>query len=121
MKKTTAWVLAALCFCAVVSIAQVEAPEPDNVVGDTEMREAVTLAVNHVRAVLFDSSKTGPREYRVIEAKNLLQKGLSVWFITFKPTTLIPKDPSKDFIGAGGELFVTVDLTTKKCTMTHGE
>ena len=121
MKKRIAWFLALFCLCGLSSIAQVEAPKPDNVIGDTEMRDAVTLAVAHVKAYLLLSKRTGPSEYRVIAAQNLLPKGLAVWLVTFKPTTLIPKDPDKVAIGAGGEFFVTVELTTKKCTMTHGE
>ena len=120
MKKLASFVAAA-CLFTVASIAQVEAPKTDNVVGDADMREAVTLAVTHFKGSLLPSKRSGPSEYRAIAAQNLLAKGLTVWLITFKPTTLIPKDPSKVAIGAGGEICVTVDLETKKCTSTSGE
>lgn len=93
----------------------------DNVVGGENITKAVTLACGHVKAYLLLVKRTGTSPYRVIAAQNLLQKGDPIWLVTFKPADLIPKDPAREAIGAGGEIFVTVDLASKQCTMKHGE
>ena len=121
MKRYHCALLAVACLCSTLSLAQEIKPKQDEVVGEDSMKEAVTLAVGHVKAYLLRVKRTGTSPYRVIAAQNLIQKGEAMWLVTFKPADLIPKDPTKEEIGAGGELFITVNLKDKQCTMTHGE
>ncbi|MCA2218930.1 hypothetical protein [Jidongwangia harbinensis] len=59
-----------------------------------------------------------PEDYRLIQAE--LQLGSQVWRLTFKRARLLP-DSAEDPIGAGGELFFTVDLAGRSATYTGGE
>ena len=87
-------------------------------VGDKELSEAVTLAAAFFQGYL-SRSKPSPVKYRIIAAQNLLDKGDSIWRVTIKPTTLIPADPTGKKFRVSGERFVTVNLTTKQCSMEH--
>lgn len=122
MKRYQCALLAVACLCSTLSLAQEIKPRQENeVVGEDSMKEAVTLAVGHVKAYLLRVRRTGTSPYRLIAAQNLIHKGDAIWLVTFKPADLVPKDPTQEAIGAGGELFVTVNLNDKQCTMTHGE
>jgi len=121
MKRYSCVLLAIVCLCSAMTLAQDPKPKQDNVVGEENITNAVALACGHVKAYLLRVRRTGTSPYRVIAAHNLIQKGHTMWLVTFKPADLMPKDPTREAIGAGGELFVTVDLMNKQCTMTHGE
>jgi len=60
------------------------------------------------------------RDYRLIGAQMLLDRA-QVWRVTFKPESLLPHDPETGIIGAGGELFVNVDLAAATATVGYGE
>lgn len=54
------------------------------------------------------------KRYKLIKAENLYINnskyiGPNKWYVVFKAKHLIPKD-EKDLLGAGGEIFVEVDL-----------
>jgi len=83
----------------------------------TTIEEAVGLAVS----ALQDQSHYPASQYTLTSAQQIIFKGKYIWRITFKPTELLPKDPSKGPIGKGGEIFVNVDLSTKKTEITYGE
>lgn len=121
MKKYSRGLVLIACLCSLQAFALEVKPKPDDVIGQAEMSKSTKLATDHVREHLRGEKNTGRTAYRMIAAQNLLQKGTAVWLVTFKPTNLIPKDPGEQPIGLGGEIFVTVDLTTKKCVITYGE
>ena len=59
-----------------------------------------------------------PEDYRLIQAES--QLGTPVWRLTFKRARLLPASPEEP-IGAGGELFFTVDLDRRSAAFTGGE
>jgi hypothetical protein len=83
----------------------------------TSLRDAVDIAVS----ALHGQSHYPANDYILTSAQQIIVDGKYVWRITFKPVSLLPKDPSKGLIGAGGEIFVKVDLSTKKTEFTYGE
>ena len=121
MKKYSILVIVILSLCSSFSFSQNEKPPLDTILGENEMREATKIAVHHVREKLSEIKRAKREDYRVVGTRNLLQKGNDIWMVTFKPTGLIPKNPEKEMIGLGGEIFITVDLKTKKCVMTYGQ
>jgi hypothetical protein len=83
----------------------------------TGLWEAVAIAVS----ALHDQSRYPANDYILTSAQQIIVDGKYVWLITFKPTSFLPKDPSKGPITLGGEIFVKVDLSTKKTEFTYGE
>jgi len=83
----------------------------------TGLEEAVAIAVS----ALHDLYPSTDKDYILTSAQQIIVKGKYIWRITFKPTELWPKDPSKGQIGMGGEVFVNVDLSTKKTEIRYGE
>ncbi len=59
--------------------------------------------------------------HRMRSARQMLINGQFIWQVTFKPTNLLTEDPSTEVIGAGGEIFVNVDLKTEKTDLRYGE
>lgn len=88
------------------------APGPDG----SELAKAVAVATAKLRATVEPSS-----DYKLIRAELTWAKGKYVWLVTYKPIKLLPDDPSKGLIGAGGEVFITVDLKTGKTEVRYGE
>lgn len=73
----------------------------------------------------MSKSKIDPRLYRLVKAELTIgQQGpaaQSVWMLTFKPAALIPQT-SEQVMGAGGELFLQVDLATEEVVLRgYGE
>lgn len=81
-----------------------------------DLNEAVSMAVAKLAEV-----RESPGEYKLVSAQQVVVKGNYVWRITFKPVRLLPDDPSSQIIGAGGEVFVNVDLKTEEAVVTYGE
>ena len=69
----------------------------------------------------FHSLEIDHGEYRLVKVENRYLKAADLWTVTFKLKALIPDDPTIDLVGAGGEIFVNVDLSTDTCTVTYGE
>lgn len=82
-----------------------------------ELRDAVGIAVDAVN----EQSRYPADHYTLVSARQMVIKGKYVWRVTFKPARLLPKDPSGEMIGAGGEIFVNVDLETRKPELRYGE
>ena len=81
-----------------------------------EVSKAIKLALN-----VMVGSENNPDEYKIIKVENLLAKGPSVWLVTFKIKRIIPKKKG-GIIGAGGEIFITVDLDTNSAKISgYGE
>jgi hypothetical protein len=59
--------------------------------------------------------------YILTSVKQIIIKNKYIWRVTFKPRELLPVDPSKGGLGLGGEVFVNVDLSTKKTEISYGE
>lgn len=97
-------------------VAPIE-PSPTSRVNIADLQDSVAIAVSS----LHDQASYQSNEYVLTSAQQIVVKGKYVWRITFKPANLLPKDPSKGLIGAGGETFVYVDLNTKKTEITYGE
>jgi len=86
-----------------------------------ECEEAISLA-----EAMLPTIDIKPEDYKLIEAKNLrdaagVYRGPQFWHLTFKARYLIPSTP-KGMLGAGGEIFVAVDLTERRAWVTgYGE
>ncbi len=86
-----------------------------------DLVEAIRLAEG-----AFDRAKADPSEYRLVQAQCLVSgtedcASSRCWRLTFKLARLIPIDAT-DRLGAGGELFFTVDLDEERATFTgYGE
>lgn len=86
-----------------------------------ECEEAVALA----EAMLPTIGKM-PQDYKLVAAGNLRShagayRGPHFWHLTFKLRKLIPSS-SEGILGAGGEIFVEVDLAEKRAWVTgYGE
>lgn len=78
--------------------------------------KAIAVAVEKVATTL-----ERPHDYRVIRVQQAVVRGRYIWSVTFKPTRLLPADPSTDEIGAGGEIFVNVDVQTDSSQVLRGE
>lgn len=71
--------------------------------------QAIALAMKVLEPL---APQDGP--FKLIGVTNLVKgsrppSGPMVWELTFKPTRLLPDDPSKE-VGAGGEWFARIDL-----------
>lgn len=85
-----------------------------------ELEQAVALAE---RAVV--AGGTAIDQLKLTSAVNMMAgrdyRGPAYWRITFKRRDLIPRDAASE-LGAGGEIFVDVDLGTSVAKITgHGE
>ena len=71
------------------------------------------------------STLNDPNNYKLIRVENLYLPmrgylGPHLWHLTFKSRELIPKD--KEPVGAGGEVFIQVDMNTRKAKLLgYGE
>jgi hypothetical protein len=88
---------------------------------EKECLEAIGLAKD-----LLATLKLKPSDYKLIVMKNLVvrgneYKGPQYWDITFKSRSVIP-DKADECVGAGGEIFIDVDLSARKATLRgYGE
>ena len=102
---------------------KIEAPESETtkLTGKEELEKAVQFATYQLNAYLILANRLNPeKEYRLLSAQNLVQKGEAVWWITFKAGSLLPSKENP-IIGVGGEIFVSVDLKSQECKITFGE
>ena len=83
---------------------------------DSELAKAVAQAASKLRTTVENCS-----EYKLINAKMICVKGKYVWLVTYKPAKLLPEDPSTAIIGAGGEVFLSVDLKSGQTEVRYGE
>jgi len=81
----------------------------------TELLQAIKIAEE---AIVKKNIKLS--EHKIIKAENVLKKSPKFWFITFKKKSLIPAAENQ-IIGAGGEIFVAVDLSKNTVKITYGE
>jgi len=88
---------------------------------DSDYQKAIQLADD-----LFPELKLKRSDYKLIGIQNMVIKGQQyegphIWRITYKLSSLIPKD-EMGMIGAGGEVFIKVDIKNNKATVTgYGE
>jgi hypothetical protein len=95
---------------------------------DSDMKDAVAIAVSALHnqppgsaGESYILSSAPKDDYILTSAQQIIFRGKYIWRVTFKPRQLLPKDPSKGIIGAGGEIFVNVDLSTKTTEIGGGE
>lgn len=74
---------------------------------------------------LLTTRNMNPTQYKLVLAENVIKgpayTGPHTWRLTFKLKRLIP-ETSEVEVGAGGELFVEVDLSTQKAKLLgYGE
>jgi hypothetical protein len=81
-----------------------------------DFTKAVSLSIGKLQ-----STAKSPSDYKLTKVEMLLNKGKWVWRATYKPTSLLPQDPSRQHIGAGGEIFINIDLNTEQAEVTYGE
>src|SRR5262249_18731443 len=84
--------------------------EPIPQLDTSDCLEAIAVGVQVLAAHM-----PGDGPFKLIGVMNLLKgfgppSGPSVWELTFKPARLLPQSPAAE-VGAGGELFVRIDLT----------
>jgi len=82
----------------------------------SDLNKAVSIAL----AESIDARKS-QGELKLVGAEQIVVKGKYIWRITLKPISLLPDDPSTQLIGAGGEIFVNVDLKTGEAIIGYGE
>lgn len=86
-----------------------------------ELLDAIKLAQD-----TFEVPDASLDEYRLVEAKRMFVdtkhcSGARCWRLTFKLARLLPTEAG-GILGAGGELFFTVDLDAGEATFTgYGE
>lgn len=83
-----------------------------NIDPSSDCQEAVSLGIALLTSMNIDLS-----QYKLVSAENAIKgpahAGPYIWRLTFKLKRLIP-ETSNEEVGAGGELFVETDLSTKK-------
>jgi hypothetical protein len=84
---------------------------------EKQLQDAVEIAVS----ALYQQSSSPGTDYTLTAVQQIIVNGQYIWLITFKPTKFLPEDPSKGPITMGGEVFVNVDLSTKKTEIRYGE
>ena len=90
----------------------------------TPRRQTISADLDRAVAVAISAAQETKHplgDYRLTSAEQILHQGKSIWRITFKPSRLLPADPSKELIGAGGEIFVNVDLEKQAAEVRYGE
>ncbi|MBM4026356.1 MAG: hypothetical protein FJ280_13280 [Planctomycetes bacterium] len=82
---------------------------------DIEM--AISIAVPTVAERL-----RSPADAHILTGvQQFVRDGKYVWRVTFKPARLLSKEPSREPLGLGGEVFVDVDLNTGTTEIRYGE
>ncbi len=84
---------------------------------DAALRKAVSIA----KSAAVEQSFQPANDLVVLSAQQMFFDGKFVWRVTFKSASLLSKDPSKSPIAKGGEIFVNVDMSTKKSVVRYGE
>lgn len=92
----------------------------ENTDPDGDCQSAIFLGVSFLKTNDID-----PAQYRLILAENLIKgptyAGPFIWRLIFKLRNLISEETGSE-VGAGGELFLGIDLTTKEVRLLgHGE
>ena len=82
----------------------------------SELYKAVSIAITKTADV-----RESRGEFKLVSAQQIIVNGKYIWRITLKPVSLLPDDPSTQEIGAGGEIFVNVDLKTEEAIVIYGE
>lgn len=84
------------------------------------LREAIDIAIP---ALYEDTNlqKIDYKLYTLTAVQQIIIKNKYIWRVTFKPKELLPDDPTKSPLGLGGEVFINVDLSTKKTEIMYGE
>jgi hypothetical protein len=83
----------------------------------SDLTQAIELAES-----AFSGAQADPRQYSLVKAERLTGgdkncRGSRCWQLTFKLNRLIPSQlPAR--VGAGGELFFTVDLDAGRALLT---
>ena len=88
---------------------------PEMNVDSAGLQEAIAIA----KSALCEKTLNRGNDYTLIAAQQFVVKGRYIWRVTFKSG--LPKDPSKELMPAGGEIFVNIDPLTKKAEIWHGD
>jgi hypothetical protein len=122
---------ASLAALALLACAPTTRPATETGAKMTAQPSSSTTADDLVAAIAiaersFDQASASVGDYRLVQAQRLLAgdehcSGTRCWRLTFKATRLIPTSLPA-LIGAGGELFFTVDVDRGAAKFTgHGE
>jgi len=119
MSPVTVWAILPLLAALNTGCMQSTPPQVGPAAGaDTSgLQRAVAIAV----PAIHEQSHYPQDGYTLTSAQQIIVKDRYIWRITFKPTKMIPKDPSSGPMGAGGEIFVNVDPITQKPEIGYGE
>jgi hypothetical protein len=82
----------------------------------TQIQQVISIAIAQLR----EHSPTA-HQCRLIKVEQHIARGQYLWTASFKPTRSLPEDPAREPVGAGGEVFVHVDLRNLSSTITYGE
>jgi hypothetical protein len=103
--------------CLVGSLLLVRAgPEKRDAPETAELAKAVAMTTAKLQATV-----KSPAGYKLIKVELTWIEGKYAWRTTYKPSRLLPENPAKEAIGAGGEVFITVDLKNGQTEVRHGE
>ena len=95
--------------CARDGASWTAAPEAD------DFTRAMSLA-----QPAYEKARQGSGDYKLIGMERLWTADAILWRATWKPEHLLPDEPD-GLIGAGGEIFVTVNLATGETKHGYGE
>ena len=104
----------AICLMSSSLVLRADPPKRDAPQTE-ELAVAVAVATAKLQATV-----TSPADYKLIGVELAWVKGEEVWRTTYKLSRLLPKNP-EELIGAGGEVFINVDLKKAQATVRYGE
>lgn len=114
-RAVTALTVAGLIFGISAVCAAPKASEPAGP-QTADLARVFMLSITKLQSVT-----KSPADYKLIKVEMTWAKGKYVWRATYKPARLLPNDPSKEAVGAGGEIFIDIDLTADKAEVKYGE
>jgi hypothetical protein len=125
------WTLTALAALGLVACAHKTDPATDTGAKTMEQQSSPSTASDLLAAIAiaernFGQANASVGDYRLVHAQRLLAggehcSGTSCWRLTFKLARLIPTSLPA-LIGAGGELFFTIDVDRGAAKFTgYGE
>jgi hypothetical protein len=131
VRPRPAWTLTALAALGLVACAHKSDPATDTGAKTMAQQSSPSTASDLVEAIAiaernFGQANASVGDYRLVHAQRLLAggehcSGTSCWRLTFKLARLIPTSLPA-LIGAGGELFFTIDVDRGAAKFTgYGE
>ncbi len=106
---STALLMGSLLF-ALADQKKLDAPET------AELAEVISMTTARLQATV-----ESPSDYKLIKVELTWAKGRYAWLTTYKLSRLLPENPEEELIGAGGEVFITLDVKNGQTEVRYGE